>query len=94
MTFNEISESDANYLSMAANEAKKSKLLSQHGCVAVISGKILARGHNTLRTQSKDGFISNTCSCHAEMATLRSLYHNYCSNTYGKYSKNIKGARV
>ena len=93
MALQTISASDQNYLSAAAHEATKSKLLQQHGCVAVVSGKILARGHNTSRTTSKDGFISNTCSCHAEMATLRSLYHTYCSNTYGKYSKQIKGAR-
>lgn len=93
MTLKSISESDANYLSAAAHEATKSNLLSQHGCVAVVSGKILARGHNTLRTQSKDGFISNSCSCHAEIAALRNLYHSCCSNTYGKYNKNIKGAR-
>jgi len=93
MVLQSISASDENYLSQAAHEATKSNLLSQHGCVAVVSGKILARGHNTLRTQSNDGFISNTCSCHAEIATLRNLYHTCCTNTYGKYSKQIKGIR-
>ena len=93
MALKSISASDLNYLSAAAYEATKSKLLSQHGCVAVVSGKILARGHNSLRTQSNDGFIENSCSCHAEMATLRNLYHSCCSNTYGKYSKQIKGTR-
>ena len=93
MAIESISVSDANYLSHAAHEASKSNLQSQHGCVAVVSGKILARGHNSLRTQSNDGFIENSCSCHAEMATLRNLYHTCCSNTYGKYSKQIKGTR-
>lgn len=93
MVLSSISVSDANYLSYAAQEASKSKLLSQHGCVAVVNGRIMARGHNSLRTQSNDGFISNTCSCHAEMDTLRKLYHTCCSNTYGKYGKQIKVAR-
>ena len=93
MALNSISASDANYLSAAAEEAKKSTLLSQHGCVAVVNGKIMARGHNSLRTQSIDGFMSNSCSCHAEMDTLRKLYHSCCSNTYGKYGKQIKVAR-
>jgi len=93
MVLNTISASDLNYLSCAAQEAAKSELLSQHGCVAVVSGKIMARGHNSNRTNSNDGFISNTCSCHAEMATLRNLYHSCCSNTYGKYGKQIKGTR-
>ena len=93
MALKSISVSDANYLSEAAHEAAKSKLLQQHGCVAVVNGKIMARGHNSLRTQSQDGFINNSCSCHAEMATLRNLYHNCCSNTYGKYSRQIKGTR-
>ena len=93
MVLTKISASDENYLSAAAHEAQKSTLLSQHGCVAVVSGKILARGHNTERTKSSDGFICNTCSCHAEIATLRKLYHSCCSNTYGKYGKQIKGTR-
>ena len=93
MVLTEISASDENYLSYAAEESKKSNLLSQHGCVAVVNGKILARGHNTLRTVSSDGFICNTCSCHAEIATLRKLYHTCCTNTYGKYGKQIKGTR-
>lgn len=92
MALKSISVSDANYLSVAAEEAKKSTLLSQHGCVAVVNGKIMAKGHNSIRTQSIDGFMSNSCSCHAEMDALRNLYHSCCSNTYGKYSKQIKGA--
>ena len=38
-----------------------------------------------------DGFINNSCSCHAEMASLRNMYHSCCPNRYGKYVKNIKG---
>jgi len=87
-----ISATDQTYLSCAAQEAQKSKLLSQHGCVAVANGKILGRGHNSSRTQSQDGFICNTCSCHAEIAALREL-HKHSTNTHGKYSDPIKGKK-
>ena len=87
-----LSSTDQIYINHAAHEAKKSTLLSQHGCVAVVNGKILGRGHNSSRTQSQDGFICNTCSCHAEVAALRNLYRSCCTNTYGKYSKQIKVA--
>ena len=85
-----LSSTDETYITHAAAESEKSELLSKHGCVAVVNGKILGRGHNSSRTQSSDGFISNTCSCHAEIATLRNLYHNCGTNTYGKFGKNIK----
>ena len=45
----------------------------QHGCVAVMSGRIIARGWNTEQTWSSDGFLENTCSCHAEVHVLRQL---------------------
>ena len=86
-----LSVTDQIYLNQAACEAKKSILLSKHGCVAVANGKIIGRGHNSSRTQSSDGFISNTCSCHAEIAALRNLFHSCCTNTNGKYIKQIKG---
>ena len=88
-----LSSTDHTYLHYAAEEAVKSKLQSQHGCIAVANGKIMGRGHNSLRTQSQDGFISNTCSCHAEIAAIRNMYHNCCSNTYGNYSNQIKVVR-
>lgn len=86
-----LSLTDHIYISQAACEATKSRLLVHHGCVAVANGKIIGRGHNSSRTQSRDGFICNTCSCHAEIAALRDLYRNCCSNTYRKYNNQIKG---
>ena len=89
----DVSITDRIYLSHAVNEALKSNLLSQHGCIAVANGKILGRGHNSLRTQSQDGFICNTCSCHAEIAAIRNLYHthsSYSNSNRGKYSDQIK----
>lgn len=86
-----LSSTDEIYLSSAAYESRKSNLLSRHGCVAVVNGKILGRGHNSSRTQSCDGFIRNTCSCHAEIAAIRNLFHTTCENSYGNYINQIKG---
>jgi tRNA(Arg) A34 adenosine deaminase TadA len=54
--------------SLSLNEACKSELLYQHGCVATRGGKIVARGCNT--TQYND---TNICSCHAEISVLMKL---------------------
>ena len=66
----EHSNTDARYLSMAAEEAEKSIACYRVGCVAVSSGKILVRGHNSARTYSKDGMIGDSLSCHAEILDL------------------------
>jgi len=63
----------------------------RHGAVAVAGGKIMGRGHNHYRSTSRDGFIKNTCTCHAEIASLRNMFHNCGTNVYGKYSNSIKG---
>lgn len=89
-TVSTVSSADRVFLSHAATEANKSTLLSQHGCIAVANGKILGRGHNTLRTQSQDGFICNTCSCHAEIAALRNLYHTHTTIRGARYDDQIK----
>lgn len=86
-----LSATDEIYVCAAAVESRKSNLLSRHGCVAVVNGKILGRGHNSSRTRSQDGFISNTCSCHAEIAAIRNLFHSVCENSYGNYVNQIKG---
>lgn len=72
------------YIIHAALESSKSDLVSRHGSVIVANGKILGRGHNSSRTQSRDGFIKNTCSCHAEIAAIRNVFQNYNSNTFTK----------
>jgi tRNA(Arg) A34 adenosine deaminase TadA len=92
MALKTISATDQRYLSHAAGESNKSQLQSRHGCVAVVNGRIMGRGCNSYRTQSQDGFIQNTCSCHAEIAALRDLWHSSCSNSYGKYKNQIKVA--
>lgn len=51
----------------AAFEAQKSNVLMRHGALAVVNGKIMGRGHNHYRSNSRDKFIQNTCTCHAEI---------------------------
>ena len=48
-----LSNTDYRYMSLAMEEAKKSQINYQVGCIAVVSGKIVARGCNTYRTYSK-----------------------------------------
>ena len=67
-----FSNSDARYISLAVQEATKSPISFQLGCIAVVSGKIVARGCNNYRTYSKDGMIGTSCSCHAEIDAMRS----------------------
>ena len=85
-----ITNTDERYLSIAANLSKRSPVLMQHGSVAVVNGKIMATGFNNYRTISSDGFINNTCTCHAEVDVIRKLYNSSLTNVYGKYGINIK----
>ena len=85
-----MSNNDQTFINSALNEALKSPVLMRHGAVAVVSGKIMGRGHNHYRTHSKDCFITNTCTCHAEIASLRNMFHSCGTNTYGKRSNSIK----
>ena len=64
------------YFESCVREAEKSDIQFQHGCVATLGGKIVARGYNTAKNYSKhDNFLENTCTCHAEVNVLRKLYH-------------------
>ena len=70
-----ISIKDQRFASIAMDEASKSTLLMQHGCIAVLNGKILAKGHNNIRSHSKDGLLHfrKCCSAHAEIHVLHKL---------------------
>tara|TARA_Y100000768_G_C23523752_1_gene471576 strand:+ start:45 stop:317 length:273 start_codon:yes stop_codon:yes gene_type:complete len=70
-----ISNKDISLASYAFDEASKSPCLMKHGCIAVMNGKIVGRGHNHYRTMSSDKIISKMCSCHAEIDTLRNTYY-------------------
>jgi tRNA(Arg) A34 adenosine deaminase TadA len=70
-----ISNKDHRFASIALEEAAKSTLLMQHGCIAVLSGKIIAKGCNNIRSHSKDGLLHyrKCCSAHAEICVLHKL---------------------
>lgn len=85
-----LSNNDGAFINSAFIEALKSPVLMRHGAVAVAHGKIMGRGHNHYRTHSKDNFIANSCTCHAEIASLRNMFHSCGTNTYGKQSNSIK----
>tara|TARA_B100000424_G_scaffold180756_1_gene139816 strand:+ start:905 stop:1174 length:270 start_codon:yes stop_codon:yes gene_type:complete len=85
-----LSMCDMKFINYAAEEAIKSPVLMRHGAVAVVNGTIYGRGYNHYRSNSKDNFIKNTCTCHAEIASLRNMFHNCTTNTYGKHGSNIK----
>ena len=75
---------DQKHIGSAGLESKKSDLVSKHGCVIVSNGKIIGCGHNSSRTYSRDGFINNTCSCHAEIAAIREVVSNQKENSFSK----------
>ena len=68
----ESSKNDCRFLELAAEEACKSHVKShKHGCVAVVSGKIVARGYNNYRTTSNTHLLDHQCwTCHAEIDVL------------------------
>ena len=82
-----VSITDLKYLSLAGLEAQKSPMLMRHGSVAVVAGKVIGRGYNNYRTNSRDGFITNVCACHAEVHCLRSMFY---SQTMHKTCKPVK----
>ena len=69
-----ISTRDERFATIAMDEANKSSMVHhKHGCVAVVGGRIIEKGYNSERSQSNDGFLENTCSCHAEVDVMRKL---------------------
>ena len=69
---------DQRFASIALDEASKSTLLMQHGCIAVLNGKIIAKGFNNIRSHSKDGLLNfrKCCSAHAEICVLLKICIN------------------
>jgi len=76
-----ISNKDHRFASIALEEASKSTLLMQHGCIAVLNGKVIAKGCNNIRSHSKDGLLHfrKCCSAHAEIHVLHKLCINELS---------------
>ena len=82
---NEYTSTDMKHMQLAVEEAYKSNVLYKHGCVAVVSGKVVARGYNKYRTYSKDGLIPETCSCHAEIDVLRKCRKQNITKKFSLY---------
>ena len=90
MGYSDCSNADMRYMNFAIEEAEKSSVPYRHGCIAVSSGKIIARGHNHSRTISRDGLISNrVCSCHAEIDVLRKCLRLNKANKISLYIVRI-----
>ena len=86
-----MSNHDLEFLSLARNEAELSPCLQRHGCVAVLNGTVVGKGYNHYRSTSSDGFIKNTCSCHAEISAIRNVYKRF--NIKNNYLYQIKVAK-
>ncbi len=88
----EHSNSDCRFISTACEEANKSIATYRVGCVAVASGKVVARGCNNARTYSKDGIIGQCLSCHAEIDVLRKIYKKGFTKKINLYVARITSA--
>jgi pyrimidine deaminase RibD-like protein len=64
-----MTQRDARFVRLAMEEAKKSSVFMQHGCVAVMHGKVVARSCNTVCRLSPTVWWS----CHAEMAAMKKI---------------------
>lgn len=60
---------DARFVRLAMEEANKSSVRMQHGCVAVMHGKVVARSFNTACRTSPTVWWS----CHAEIAAIKKI---------------------
>ena len=60
---------DARFVRLAAQEAIKSSVCMQHGCIAVTHGKVVARSFNTACRASPTLWWS----CHAEMGVIKKI---------------------
>ena len=68
---NMLTKKDMSHVRRAIDECKSSTMLMKHGCVVANGSKMLSCGHNHYRTRFGDGFMKQSCSCHAEMDALR-----------------------
>lgn len=62
---------DEKMLSIAIEEANKSKMVRRHGCVISYKKKLISKGHNHYRSKFKGE--DNLCSCHAEMHAMKRI---------------------
>ncbi len=74
-----ITNRDYIFISHALNEALKSSMKYKHGSVIRKGKKIIAKGYNKPFIVSI-GCKPNTCSLHAEVASLKDLIHRNIKN--------------
>ena len=86
-----LSNKELSFINFAINEAKLSKCLMTHGCVAVSQGKIIGRGFNHHCNPTIDGFVNGQYTCHAEISAIRDAYY---SKIYKSKSNHIKQKHV
>jgi tRNA(Arg) A34 adenosine deaminase TadA len=82
---NDIGSRHHKHLSSAMQEAYKSDIFRRHGCVITKGGKVIGRGYNEKRTQSRDNLIKGGCTCHAEVAAVRDCMRT--SRRYRRFKK-------
>ena len=90
-----VSMRDRAFASRAFDCAQKSTMLMRHGCVAVANGRVISSGYNHERSYSSDGFLHNTCSCHAEIHALRKIHsqHRHDCPIKGQKKGHSKGQK-
>lgn len=66
-----ITQHDEKMLSIAIEEANKSKMFMRHGCVISYKKRLISKGHNHYRSKFKGE--ENLCSCHAEMHAMKRI---------------------
>lgn len=83
-----LTSNDYHNASLAAEAAEECTMTSRHGCVATCgNGKVLATASNCIRSCSKEGFLSDQCSCHAEVHALRKLYYSHVQSSFQTHRK-------
>ena len=80
-----ITHKHQKFLGIAIKEALKSNVLQRHGSVLVSGGKIIGRGYNLERCVSKDGFLFNTYTCHAEISAIRAMARAFRLRSHYRY---------
>lgn len=63
------------FLNAAIEEAKKSRMNKQHGCVIVSNNTIVGRGHNFRKDDLKELY-----SIHAEVAAIHNINKQFINN--------------
>ena len=72
-----VSRRDERFAAMAAEEALKSPNYWRIGCVAVMNGKVIEKGHNHNRVRFRNWQDKPTFTCHAEADVIHKLIKRF-----------------